>query len=160
MTAEPGPAEVDRWLCDAADELHAYFQRRLRTGDAASAVLTETMRRAARHVREVPVDPERRRMWLYTIAANVLAEQHHATTRRHPGPEQAECDAEARETDAVKDALRLHTAQRELLMLIERSGLGIVEAARLLGLSAPTGGGSYAAAREHLRQSLIRAACH
>jgi DNA-directed RNA polymerase specialized sigma24 family protein len=58
----------------------------------------------------------------------------------------------------VSEALRLHTAQRELIMLIDREGYSIVEAARLLGLDASTGGSSYAAAREHLRQSLAAAA--
>lgn len=148
MTTERGAADVDRWLCDAAGELHAYLQGRLRVRENANAVLAETMHRAARHAHELPADPERRRMWLYTIAANVLADQRHATPGRYArGGE-----------DPVKDALRLHTAQRELLMLIERSGVGIVEAAGLLGLGTPTGGSSYAAAREHLRQSLVRAA--
>lgn len=58
----------------------------------------------------------------------------------------------------MSEALRLHTAQRELIMLIDREGYSIVEAARLLGLDASTGGSSYAAAREHLRQSLAAAA--
>lgn len=148
MTPEPGAAEVDRWLCDAGGELHVYLERRLRVRENANAVLAETMRRAARHAQELPAEPERRRMWLYTVAANVLADQRHAAPGRCPG------DGE----DPVKDALRLHTAQRELLMLIERSGVGIVEAAGLLGLDTSTGGSSYAAAREHLRQSLVRAA--
>lgn len=148
MTTAPGRAEVDRWLCDAAADLHVYLERRLRAREAADAVLAETMRRAVRHARELSADPGRRRMWLFTVAANVLADQRHATTGRYPSGD----------GDAVRNALRLHTAQRELLILIEWSGLDVVEAARLLGLSTPTGGGSYAAAGEHLRQSLVRAA--
>ena len=58
----------------------------------------------------------------------------------------------------MSEALRLHTAQRELIMLIDRDGRSIVEAARLLGLDTATGGSSYAGAREHLRQALAAAA--
>lgn len=147
LTSEPVPDETDRWPCDATGELRAYLERRLHARGAANAVLSETMGRVARRAHELPSDPDRRRMWLFTIAANVLADQRHIATRTCAGG-----------ADAIKDALRLHHAQRELLMLIERSGVGIVEAARLLGLEDPTGGSSYAAAREHLRQSLDRAA--
>jgi RNA polymerase sigma-70 factor (ECF subfamily) len=155
------PAEWDRLCHDAAGDLLVHLERRLRSREAATTVLAETVRRASRRSSDLPADPERRRMWWFTIAANVLADHHRSTRRTHSRPEgsAAPTDPERGKADAVSEALRLHTAQRELIMLIDRDGYSIVEAARLLGLDTSTGGSNYAAAREHLRQSLAAAAC-
>jgi RNA polymerase sigma-70 factor (ECF subfamily) len=164
LTTEP-PAAFRRLLRDAADDLGAYLERRLSTPVDAADVLAETLRHAWRRAEDVPTDPERRRMWLFTIAANVLAAHHHSRRRRRSGTERLRQDhSTATEPDhteatAVGDALRLHAAQRELVMLIHWDGLSIVEAAEILGLTASTAGGRYAAAREHLRQAVVSAAC-
>ena len=154
------PADWDRHCHDAAGHLLAHLERRLRSSEAATSVLAETVRRASRRSHDLPADPDRRRMWWFTIAANVLADHHHFARRTPPRPagSGAATDRDRGRADTVSEALRLHTAQRELIMLIDREGYSIVEAARLLGLDASTGGSSYAAAREHLRQSLAAAA--
>lgn len=60
---------------------------------------------------------------------------------------------------AVRDAvLRLHDAQRELVVLIHGDGFTIVEAAELLGVNPSTARSRYSAARETLRQALSESA--
>lgn len=165
MTAE-ATAEFRRLLRDVADGLLAYFERRLSTRDDAADLLAETMLQAWRRAKDLPADPERRRMWLFTIAANVLANHHRSTRRRHALADRlrlhlaTSTEPDHSEANAVRDAvLRLHTAQRELVMLIHWDGLSIVEAAQVLGLNASTARSRYAAAREQLRQALISTAC-
>jgi RNA polymerase sigma-70 factor (ECF subfamily) len=59
----------------------------------------------------------------------------------------------------VRDAvLRLHNAQRELVMLVHWDGFTLVEAAEILRLNPSTARSRYAAAREVLRQALTAVA--
>lgn len=142
-------------------DLLGYFERRVHHREDAADLLAETMLQAWRRVDVMPAERERRRMWLFTIAANVLANQRRSSRRRAaladrlrvqlrqaPAPDPAEASA-------VRDAvLRLHAAQRELVMLIHWDGLTIAEAAELLCLNASTARSRYATAREQLRQAL------
>lgn len=150
-----GPtAEFLGLLRDASDRLLRHFDARPGIRDEAAEVLAETVRQAWRHARDLPTEPERRRIWLFTVAANVLAERQQSTRRRR-----SRGDPDQTRGGAVRDALRLHAAQRELVVLIQSEGFSIVEAAVILGMDAATTGGSYAAAREHLRQALVSTAC-
>jgi RNA polymerase sigma-70 factor (ECF subfamily) len=105
-------------------------------------------------------------MWLFTIAAHVLANHHRSHRRRHAltGRLRAHmagssAEPDLTETHAVRDAvLRLADAQRELVMLIHWDGFTIVEAAELLELNPSTARGRYAAARQTLRDALTDAA--
>lgn len=148
-------------LSSAASDLLGYLERRVGTRDDAADLLAETMLQAWRRVADMPVVPERRRMWLFTIAANVLANHRRSASRRtaladrlrrHLTPPLEPDHAEAA---AVRDAvLRLHEAQRELVMLIHWEGFTIVEAAEILGVNASTARSRYSAAREVLREAL------
>lgn len=149
-------------LHETSSDLLAYFERRLRARDEAADLLGETMLQAWRRRESLPDETARRRMWLFTIAANVLANHHRSGRRRTalggrlrdhlsvepPGPDLVE-------VYAVRDAvLRLHDAHRELVMLIHWDGFTIVEAAQLLGLNSSTARGRYAAARQSLKAAL------
>lgn len=159
------PAEFRAALRNTADDLLAYFERRLNTRDDAADLLAETMLQAWRRSDVMPEEAERRRMWLFTIAANVLANHRRSARRRvalanrlrqHLTTAIAPDHAEA---SAVRDAvLQLHAAQRELVMLIHWDGFSIVEAAEILGLNASTARSRYSAARDELRQALTAAA--
>jgi len=156
--------EFLRLLDDPAAHLLAYFEERSGIRDDATLVLADVLRQAWRRAGDLPADPERRRMWLFTIAANVLADRHHSRLRARALADRIHPDLSASEPDhgpgsAVRDALRVHTAQRELVILVQRDGLSIVEAAAILGLDTSTTASSYAAAREHLRQALVSTAC-
>lgn len=158
-------AEFRETLSSAASDLLGYLERRVGTRDDAADLLAETMLQAWRRVEDMPIAPERRRMWLFTIAANVLANHRRSARRRSaladrlrqhltPSPEPDHAEAAA-----VRDAvLRLHEAQRELVMLIHWEGFSIVEAAQILGVKPSTARSRYSAAREVLRQALTAVA--
>ena len=118
---------------------------------------------AWKRIDKMPDSSERQRMWLFVIAADTLSNYRRTVSRRlelterlrrHlatavPGPD---------DTFAVRDAvLRLHQAQRELVMLIhwDRAPRSRKAAERQLGLNPSTARGRYAAARTLLREALV-----
>lgn len=138
-----------------------YLSRRIGPDDAPD-LLGETMVVAWRRVRELPVDPERARMWLFGIARGTL--QNHARgerrrwalvdrIRQHTG------DAAAPPSDAgaeVRDAIaRLEPDLAELVRLVHWDGFALVDAAELLGIPASTARGRYQRAKNELRAALI-----
>lgn len=162
----PERVELRDALDATAHDLLAYFQRRLRIQEDAADMLSETMLQAYRRIDALPPgDFSRQRMWLFTIAANVLANHRRSVKRRHALVERlrdqitASAGPDTAEELAVRDAvLRLNAAQRELVMLIHWDGFTIVEAAELLGLNSSTARGRYAAARQTLKNALTETA--
>ncbi|HEU4811887.1 MAG TPA: sigma-70 family RNA polymerase sigma factor [Nocardioides sp.] len=156
-------AAIRTVLREVSDDLLAYLERRVRSREDAADLLGETMLQAWRRIDAFPADDRaRQRMWLFTIAANVLS-NHHRSRRRglaladrlrtqlgtsDPVPDTAE-------VNAVRDAvLRLRDAQRELVMLVHWDGFTILEAAEVLGVNPSTARSRYAAARAVLREAL------
>ncbi len=148
-------------LRDASSDLLAYFVRRVASPEDAADLYGEVMLTAWKKIDKMPESSERQRMWLFVIAAHTLSNYRRTASRRlelterlrhhvaatTPAPENAY---------EVRDAvLRLHQAQRELVMLIHWDGFTIVEAAEILGLNASTARSRYAAARELLRDALV-----
>lgn len=127
----------------------------------AADLFGEVMLTAWQKIDKMPESSERQRMWLFVIAANKLSNHRRTASRRLDLTERLRCHAAAatmtpEHAHAVRDAvLRLHHAQRELVMLIHWDGFSIVEAAEILGLNASTARSRYAAARELLRDALI-----
>lgn len=150
-------------LRDASGDLSAYLERRVRSREDAADLLSETMLQAWRRVDAFPThDLARQRMWLFTIAANVLA-NYRRSRRRHQALADrlrsqlamANPSTDGVEGSDVRDAvLQLHEAQRELVMLIHWDGFTIVDAAEILGLNPSTARSRYAAARVSLREAL------
>lgn len=150
-------------LRNTSSDLLAYFERRVRSREDAADLLGETMLQAWRRVEAFPADDEvRQRMWLFTIAANVLANHSRSKRRKLALTERlranivtATASLDLSETSAVRDAvLRLHGAHRELVMLIHWDGFTILEAAQILGMNPSTARGRYSAARDVLRDAL------
>lgn len=149
----------------AAPDLLAYFERRATPREDAADLLGELMVQAWRSADSAPTEAEQRRMWLYGVARNVLA-NHTRTIRRRsalvdrirghlavagPAPDDAE-------SSAVRDLVgRLPEAQRELITLVHWEGLSITQAAQVLGLNASTARSRYAAARHVLRTAIEEA---
>lgn len=153
--------ELRAALRRSADDLLRYFERRVAVPEDAADLLAETMTTAWRRVEKLPVEPERQRMWLFTIAAHVLANGLRSRRRaRRLGERLKQTMTQAQipdhtEAHAVRDAvLRLRDAHRELVMLVHWDGLTLVEAAELLGLNPSTARSRYAAARDQLRLAL------
>jgi RNA polymerase sigma-70 factor (ECF subfamily) len=65
--------ELRAALRQTADDLLAYFERRVTVREDAADLLSETLVAAWRRVDALPAGTERQRMWLFTIAAHVLA---------------------------------------------------------------------------------------
>lgn len=152
-------------LDDTATDLLAYFERRVRVRDDAADLLAETMLHAWRRVDTLPSEPERCRMWLFTIAAYVLANQRRSHRRRSALVEKVRghlvepTEPDLAEALSVRAAvLALAAAHRELVMLIHWDGFTVVQAAEILGLNASTARGRYAAARSALREALAEGA--
>lgn len=154
-------ADLRAALGASADGLLAYFERRVGHREDAADLLAEAMLQAWRRCDALPDEVERQRMWLFTIAANVLANQRRSSRRRTALAERLR--SQLREADVpdpseasdVRDAvLRLPQAQRELVMLIHWDGLSIVEAAAVLGLNASTARSRHSVALGQLRLTL------
>jgi len=159
--------EVRGFLSQNADDLLAYFERRVHVREDAADLLGETLLQVWRRHDALPDDATRQRMWLFTIAAHVLA-NHRRSGRRKVAlanrlrdqvsvtPMQPDLGEQAAVRDAV---LHLHDAHRELIMLIHWDGFNVVEAAEVLGLNPSTARGRYAAARTALREALAEVTC-
>jgi RNA polymerase sigma-70 factor (ECF subfamily) len=159
VTAEG--SQVRAALEAGADDLLRYFERRVRVAEEAADLLSETMLQAWRRAGACPSGSERQRMWLFTIAANVLANHRRGAGRRQRLADRlrAEITTQSRADDserhAVRDAvLRLHESHRELVMLIHWDGMTVAQAAELIGLNPSTARTRYAAARSALREAL------
>ncbi len=155
-------AGVRAALRDASADLLGYFERRVAPREDAADLLGEVMLTAWRRVDQLPEGAERRRMWLFTIAANVLANHRRSARRRSALTDRLRgLVATARplqdqgEAHAVRDAvLRLPVGQRDLVMLVHWEGLSVAEAAEILGVNASTARGRYAAAKSELHHAL------
>lgn len=156
-----GRDRVQAALEGNGEDLLRYLQRRVHVVDEAADLLGETMLQAWRRADACPADAERQRMWLFTIAAHVLANHRRGAVRRHRLADRLrtavsrDAPPEDSERHAVRDAvLRLHEAHRELVMLIHWDGMTVVQAAELLGINPSTARSRYAAARSALREAL------
>jgi RNA polymerase sigma-70 factor (ECF subfamily) len=148
-----------------ADDLTAYFERRVQPRTDAADLLAETMLQAWRRVDALPRGDETgRRMWLFAIASHVLS-NHRRSRGRHAALAERLRDhlrmtspahgADPTVEVAVRDAIqRLPAQQRELVMLVHWDGFNLAEAARVLGINPSTARGRYGAARDALRSTL------
>lgn len=158
-------ADIRAALRASSHDLLAYLVRRVPSAEDAADLYGQTMLIAWEKIKKLPRDPERQRMWLFVIAANTLSNHRRTSQRRLTLTDRLRdvlattaMSAEADGAYAVRDAvLRLHEAQRELVMLIHWDGFTIVDAAELLGLNPSTARSRYAAARQTLREALIDA---
>jgi len=156
-------ADVGAALRVTASDLLAYFERRVDCREDAADLLGETMLQAWRRADACPGEPERQRMWLFTIATHVMANNRRSRRRRSalaarlrvlltedPGGGDDVADAQA-----VRDAvMRLPFTHRELVMLIHWEQFNTQEAAEVLGINPSTARSRYAAARVALREAL------
>lgn len=119
--------------------LRAYAARRV-GADAADDVAAETMMIAWRRRDALPAEPL---PWLYGIARNLVARQHHSAARRRSLHRSLEFErAGPGEEPAGDPALAtawaaLRRRDREVLALIAWEELSVHEAAIAMGVSAP-----------------------
>lgn len=156
------PAEMEAALRAAAPDLLAYFERRVDNREDAADLLGETLLQAWTRKDNLPQDPERQRMWLFTIARNVLSNHRRATGRRLQLVDNLKAvlrtvapDSDLGDQAALRDAVRrMPIPQRELVMLVHWDGFTIAAASELLGINASTARSRYATARADLQRSV------
>ena len=149
-------------LRNSSPALLAYFERRASDRADAADMLGELMLQAWRRTEALPDEPERQRMWLFTMARHVLANHRRSARNRHALVEKVRAvlhdqgdepgfGAAADVRDAVR---RLPEQQRELVMLVHWDRFTIVDAAELTGTNPSTARSRYAAARIALQEAL------
>jgi len=161
MTADT-PQTLETALRAVAPNLLAYFERRAPDRADAADLLGEVMLHAWRRAAALPAGPERQRMWLFTIARNVLSNHRRAARSRHAVIEKVRAvlrdlgdEPDVGAAADVRDAVRrLPEHQRELVMLVHWDRFTLVEAAELVEINPSTARSRYAAARLALQQAL------
>lgn len=160
-----GPAPADRLA--AAWQLHsaavlAYAARRTPNAEDAADVLAETYLIAWRRIATMPDEPDAR-PWLFTVARNVLANQHRATTRRTALTESLVAEVartvaahqrtpgDGLGTGLARALAQLPEPDREVLLLSGWDGLTPAQMAIVLGCSPPAARVRLHRARRRLR---------
>lgn len=146
-----------------ADELLAYFARRVTPGEDAADCLSETLLVLWRRRDRLPEPHDERRAWCYGIARTVLAAHRRTGARRlaiaqrladelqhHPIAPVADDD------DAITALATLPERDRELVTLVAWEGLTVAQAAVVLGIRADAARARYSRARRRLRAHLER----
>lgn len=145
----------------------AYALRRVHRADDAADVAAETFLVAWRRLSDVPNGDERR-LWLYGVARNVLANHRRSTDRqgrltarlRHVVDE-ATRPIETETTVTIRDALRqLTDADREVLILSAWEELTPTEIGSVLQISRATARTRLFRARRRLRGVLTQMGFH
>jgi RNA polymerase sigma-70 factor (ECF subfamily) len=146
-----------------ADDVLAYLERRVQPRDDAADLLAEVLLIAWRRRSICPADPRQGRMWLFTVARNLLANHRRGVSRRHAladrvrqqlavaQPVAGPPDRDSPVADAVA---ALPDDLRELVTLVHWDGFSVTEAGELLGLNSSTARTRHAAAKSRLRRML------
>ncbi|WP_233197583.1 RNA polymerase sigma factor [Cryobacterium sp. Y57] len=148
-----------------ARDLLTYFARRATVLDDAADLVSETMLTAWRRVRDLPVDPQGARMWLFGIARRVLANYHRGQRRGDALAERLRLElavaqtargylASNEQTEIRAAVAQLPPKLREITALVHWEGFTLTEAAQIIGIPASTARGRYATARAALRDLL------
>jgi RNA polymerase sigma-70 factor (ECF subfamily) len=117
---------------------------------------------AWRRHRRCPDDAEQGRMWLFTIARNLMANHRRTVGRRHALGDRLRqqlatappISASPEDSDVQEAVAGLPDQLRELVMLVHWDGFTVTEAGQLLGLNPSTARGRHAAAKQRLREIL------
>ncbi len=145
-SGDPDVAWFNALFASNHDDLFRYAVRRVGS-DAASDVVAEAFLVAWRRRAEVPTDLTR--LWLFQVAARLVANERRADFRRGRLRDRAATDptvlvAVPDPADAVVERVQVLTAlaklparDQEALRLIEWDGLRIADAACIAGCSPP-----------------------
>lgn len=152
---------VEEFIRSVADELLAYFVRRVTPNEDAADCLSETLLVLWRRRDTLPLLEDERRAWSYGIAHNVLAAHRRSGMRRlaltsrlrdelrvWPIAPQSNDDA------AITALASLSARDQELVTLVVWEGLSIAEAGRVLGIRPEAARARYSRARGKLRAYL------
>ena len=157
----PDAERLTEALRRESPDLLRYFRRRVNEPEDAADLLAETGLTAWRRVRDLPIDAEGARRWLFTIAHNRYLNHQRGSRRRYALADRVRtllgtADPVAAPSDdglEVRDAIgNLAPELAEIVRLIHWDGLTVTEAAEVTGVSASTARARYQRSRAELRE--------
>ncbi|MFC5930382.1 sigma-70 family RNA polymerase sigma factor [Cryobacterium melibiosiphilum] len=154
-------ASVAEFIRSVADELLAYFARRVTPHEDAADCLSETLLVLWRRRESLPTAADERRAWTYGVAHNVLAAHRRGGMRRLALSSRLRDElrvapiAPSSDDDRAITALAsLGARDRELVSLVVWEGLSIAEAGAVIGVRPDAARARYSRARRTLRARL------
>ncbi len=151
-------ADIEAFVRSIANEILAYFARRVFPGEDAADCLSETLLVLWRRRDRLPSDQSERRAWSYGIAHRVLA-AHRRTgarqltlaTRLREELQHRPIAPESTDDVAITALASLPKRDQELVSLIVWEGFTITQAATVIGIRADAARARYSRARRTLR---------
>lgn len=154
-------ADVEEFIRAVADELLAYFARRVTPHEDAADCLSETLLVLWRRRGALPQADDERRAWSYGVAHNVLATHRRNGIRRLAltGRLRDELRVwpiapESSDDAAITALASLSARDQELVTLVVWEGLSIAEAGSVIGIRPDAARARYSRARRSLRTRL------
>jgi RNA polymerase sigma-70 factor (ECF subfamily) len=142
-------------------DLLRYLERRLANPADAADTYGETLLTAWRMRSKMPTSPEDARLWLFTVARNVMLNSRRSLARRSAAIQRladelvtATGPSDDANSDVREAIASLPPEDAELVRLVYWEGLASHEAARVVGLVPSTARSRLARARQVLRESL------
>lgn len=152
---------IEEFIKSIADELLAYFVRRVTPNEDAADCLSETLLVIWRRRDTLPLLEDERRAWSYGIAHNVLAAHRRSGVRRLAltGRLRDELRVwpiapESGDDAAIAALGSLSVRDQELVTLVVWEGLSIADAGGVLGIRPEAARARYSRARKNLRTRL------
>lgn len=164
MSRKQDAAEhFEQCIRDNENDLLRYFQRRILNGADAAEAFGEMLLTAWKLRRKLPPDSQEARMWLFTVARNVLLNSRRSLARRSAATQrlvdEMQASSVALPSDEISVEIReaiaaLPAEDAELVRLVYWDGLRSHEAAAVLDINPSTARSRLASTRTRLRESL------
>ena len=155
--------DVEAFIGSMADELLAYFARRVTPHEDAADCVSETVLVLWNRRDTLPQEHDERRAWSFGVAHNVLAAHRRSGVRRLAltGRLRDELRVwpiapESSDDAAITALASLSARDQELITLVVWEGLTIAEAGSIIGIRPEAARARYSRARRSLRERLNR----
>jgi RNA polymerase sigma-70 factor (ECF subfamily) len=154
-------SSVEDFIRSIAEELLAYFARRVTPHEDAADCLSETLLVLWRRRVSLPQAHAERRAWSFGVAHNVLSAHRRSGARRlaltgrlRDELRQWPIAPESTDDAAITALASLPARDQELVTLVVWEGLSIAEAGGVLGIRPEAARARYTRARRRLRTRL------
>lgn len=155
---------LDDLIRDVSPDLLAYLARWTQPVDEAADVLAETLLTLWRRRRDVPVERDHARAWVFGVARRQLANHRRGTLRRRALAQRLSeqltgYDDAPEATDPLAERVaialgNLSVEDQELITLVIWDGFSLADAGLVLGLPSSTARSRYARAKARFSRAL------